>query len=167
MLWLIGMMGSGKSAVGRLLADQVDAAFFDTDVLIEQRLGCSIGQLWGAQGEQAFRDMEAAQVKSLAAGKTAVVATGGGVVLREDSVELMRASGTVVWLEASAAILADRVGADSNRPLLAGDSGPDRIGELLTEREPSYAAASHERIDTAGRSAEEIADELVGLWNDS
>lgn len=166
-LWLIGMMGAGKTRVGRAVAAAADVPFRDTDEEVTSRLGCSIGELWGARGEAAFRDMEAAAVRRLAAGPRAVIATGGGAVLDEGNVAAMRTSGLVVWLEASPATLVRRVGSGRGRPLLEASDPAARLEELLTERESHYRAAAHRRVRTDGRRPDDIAEEVLAWWTAS
>ncbi len=158
-VWLIGMMGSGKSTVGEELARRLGVPFYDTDTEIVSRLGCSIGELWGLQGEGAFRDLEESQVGRLA-GREAVVATGGGVVLRPSNVTAMRRSGPVVWLRAAVEELAARVGTGTGRPLLSGGSVEDRMSAVLTERSKLYEAAASIIIETDGLSAGQVVDEV-------
>ncbi len=166
-LWLIGMMGAGKSAVGQRVATLRSLPFVDVDVDVAARVGCSIGQLWGTRGEQAFRDMEEAAVARIAAGAAAVVATGGGVVLRPSNVSAMRASGLVVWLGADAAVLAGRVGSGDGRPLLAGEPVGERLGSILAERHETYAAAAHATVDTANKTVDQVAEEVIARWTAS
>ena len=163
-LWLIGMMGAGKTAVGRRVADELGMPFVDLDDVIAERLGCSIAQLWGREGEAAFRDLEAAAVARVAGSDAAVVATGGGAVLREANRDAMRRSGTVVWLRAEPEVLTARVGDGDGRPLLAG--GVDALGGILAEREDHYAAAAHAIVDASG-TVDEVAGEVRALWNGS
>lgn len=165
-LWLIGMMGAGKTLVGRLVAERLGREFADTDEEVERRMRRSIPEVWEAHGESGFREVEEATVRALA-GTGAVVATGGGVVTRPDSVAVMRRSGLVVWLEAAPATLAVRVGRGQGRPLLAGGvSVEERLAALAVERRPAYAAAAHRQIVTDGRSPEEVADEVVAIWEE-
>jgi shikimate kinase len=165
-LWLIGMMGAGKSAVGQRVAASLDVPFVDVDTGIAARLGCSIGELWGARGEEAFRDLEEAAVAGIGAGEPVVVATGGGVVLRDANVATMRRSGTVVWLATDPAVLAARVGAGAGRPLLVGDTG-ERLGAILEERRERYAAAAHAIVDGGAGTVEDVAREVVVQWTGS
>ncbi len=158
-VWLIGMMGSGKTAVGRRLAERRGVPFIDTDDEVESQADSTIAQLWEADGEAAFRDMEELQVR-WAAGREAVIATGGGVILRRGNVERMRASGTVVWLRAPLEELARRVGAGGDRPLLNGQSIYERLTALLDERRPLYEDAAHYTVETDGRSVNEVVDEV-------
>jgi len=166
-LWLVGMMGSGKTRVGALVAEAAGVRFRDTDEEVASRLGCSIGRLWGTRGESAFRDLEAATVRRLAAEPRSVIATGGGVVLDPANVDTMRTSGLVVWLQARPDTLAGRVGAGEGRPLLEGSDPRTRLAEILVEREPLYRAAAHHRVQTDGRSPEQVAEEVLGCWTGS
>ena len=149
------------------MADAAQVPFRDTDAEVTNRLGCSIGQLWGTQGEAAFRNIEAATVRRLAAGTRAVIATGGGAILDDANVAAMRRSGLVVWLEAEPATLANRVGSGRGRPLLEGFDPRTRLTEILTEREPRYRAAAHRRVRTDDRSPEDVAEEVLGWWTAS
>ncbi|UCG41119.1 MAG: shikimate kinase [Acidimicrobiia bacterium] len=162
MLWLVGLMGSGKSTIGPLAADLLGVAFVDTDALVETRTGQSISELFEA-GEQSFRDVEAAVIEDVSAGPAAVVATGGGAVLREANQQHMRASGVVVWLRATAETLAARVGQADGRPLLAG-APAERLATLVDQRRADYAAAADVVIDTDGRGVEEVLEEVVAAW---
>lgn len=165
-LWLIGMMGSGKTAVGRLVADRCGCDFVDSDELVEQQAGRSIAEIWDSEGEPGFRRRERAAVASVA-GRHAVVATGGGVILDEVNVRLMRSHGRVVWLTAGVEVLAGRVGAAENRPLLRDGDTEDRLDEILTERRDRYGAAAHDVVDTEDRTLDDIADEVRARWNGS
>lgn len=166
-LWLVGMMGTGKTSVGRVLAERHGMEFVDTDARVASRLGCSIGELWGRRGEGAFRDMEAAQVAELSDKDGLVIATGGGVVLRADNTLAMRRSGSVVWLTASPPVLASRLTGSTGRPLL-NDVDPEKtLGDLIAERQGLYQSASHAEVDTEGLTAEEVAAAVEGVWNGS
>lgn len=147
LVWLVGMMGSGKSAVGRLVALHQDCPFVDTDTVVEHLAERPIRQIFAEEGEAWFREVEAAAVGSLVS-HDGVVATGGGVVLRDDSVAAMRSSGPVVWLRASIETLLARVGGDDHRPLLAGAPMADRLAAMMAERAERYAAAAGVVIDT-------------------
>jgi len=165
-LWLVGMMGAGKSAVGKAVAGRAVATFVDIDAEVAGRMGCSIAELWGTRGESAFRDMEAAQIADVATKDKAVIATGGGAVLRNDNVERMRASGVVVWLEAPPAVLAARLeSGGQHRPLLADGDTKLTLARLSEEREPSYRAAAHFEVATADRDIADVAAEVEALWN--
>lgn len=161
-IWLIGMMGSGKSTVGRLVAERLGSTHIDVDEEIARRVGCSIGELWGSAGEEAFRDMESAQIARLAGQADLVVSTGGGAVLRGENIRAMRGSGVVVWMHAGIPTLAERVGGGEERPLLAGEAPPvDRLTSIAAEREDRYRSAAHFTLD-AERGPEEIATRVAG-----
>ena len=167
-LWLIGMMGSGKTVVGASIACQIGLAFIDTDERITAEHGHTIATLWDGAGEAGFRDLEADQITRLiGSGEDCVVATGGGAVLRPANVEAMRSNGLVVWLTAGAEILAARLGNDPTRPLLADGSVEGRLAELLAERRPFYADAAHHTVNTTNKHPQEVAREVIRLWNTS
>ncbi len=166
-LWLIGMMGAGKSSAGRHVADALDLRFVDLDDTISARMGCSIAQFWGERGEAAFRQLEAAALNEAAAGAPAVIATGGGVVLDPDNVATMRASGRVLWLRGTVASLTTRVGADSTRPLLAEQDPEATLGRILEERTDRYEAACDTQLDTDDLTVGEVAKRIEAWWNAS
>lgn len=166
-LWLIGMMGSGKTVVGQELARRAGLRFVDVDAEIVSRVGNSIAELWQDRGEEAFRDMEAAAIARLAHLTGHVIATGGGAVLRAGNVTVMRRSGMVVWLTAPAPVLAARLRGDTSRPLLADGDIPARLDAILRERSGRYAAAATHRIDTTRRDPAGIATALEDLWTGS
>ena len=164
-LWLIGMMGSGKSTIGRRIAATTDREFVDVDSVVEKRAGDSIASIFEGQGEAAFREMECAEIRRLsrepAPGATGrVIATGGGVVLDPASVEVMRRSGVVAWLDAPHGVLAGRTGGEE-RPLLAGTDGASGLAEILAGRHSLYEQAAHYRID-ADRPVDEVVSDVAG-----
>jgi shikimate kinase len=166
-LYLIGYRGSGKSSVGATVAARLGWPFLDADTTLEADAGRSIRDIFATEGEGGFRDRESATVRKLSAGKPAVIATGGGVILRAENCELLRASGFVVWLKAPAELLWDRISIDpttaARRPNLAG-GGLDEVRALLAVREPLYAATAHAVVD-ATRSPEEVACDILDAWN--
>ena len=166
-LWLIGMMGSGKTSVGKGAAAARRMPFVDVDGLVEKRAGKSIPDIFRQDGEGAFRRLETAEVRRLAeetAGRGAgrVIATGGGAVLDERSAAAMRRTGAVVWLDAPPAVLAGRAEA-GGRPLLGGPGGggseraAERLSAIHEERRPLYEGAAHYRLDAARPLAETTA----------
>ena len=139
------MPGSGKSTVGRQLARRLGLPFFDSDHLIEQRLGCSIREYFAREGEAAFRDVEEQVLADLARGASAVVATGGGAVLREANRSNLRAAGRVIYLRSSPEELHRRLRHDTQRPLLQVADPLARLRTLYAERDPLYRDAAHFR----------------------
>jgi len=163
-LWLVGMMGAGKSTVGPLVAKRLGRGFVDLDGAIATAAGRPISELFAAAGEAGFRRREAAMLAE-AAGLEVVVACGGGIVMDPANVALMRRTGMVAWLAAPAAVLAARVGDGAGRPM-AGETGAE-VAALLASREAAYATAAHWRVETAGRTPAEIAEEVVRRWSES
>jgi shikimate kinase len=164
-LWLIGMMGSGKTAVGAALATRLGRELVDTDAEVVARTGCSIAQLWGERGEAAFRAMEAMAVQRAARGAPSVVATGGGVVLDVANTEAMRQTGRVVWLTATPETSWHRVGDGEGRPLLTEVGTADRLAEILEARRDLYAQAADFVVATDDLDVEAAADQIEAWWN--
>jgi shikimate kinase len=161
-LWLIGMMGSGKSTIGLRVGDALGLPFVDLDRVIALEAGIDVARIFAEEGEEGFRGREAEAVRGLA-GSPAVVACGGGVVLDPANVATMRRGGKVAWLDVPIDILVGRVGDGDGRPLLAGDAAR-RLEEIAAERIEQYAAAAHWRIECGERAAEEVAGEVVRWW---
>lgn len=158
---LVGFMGTGKSAVGKLLARRLDRPFLDLDRKIEKETGRSVQEIFAREGEAAFRRLEAKAVREAAALKGHVIATGGGVMCDEKNVDALKASGVLVCLTASPDVILERTSESlGSRPLLAGGGPKERIETLLKLRAPYYAQADL-TIDTNSRPLQEIADEIL------
>ena len=135
-LYLVGMMGAGKSSVGRPLAEALGYRFLDADAVVEQAAGQSIADLFASEGEAGFRALETAVLDRLASWHSLVVATGGGVVTRPENWGQMR-QGVVIWLDAPDALLLQRLSADPTpRPLLAAEDPAARLAALMAQRRP-------------------------------
>jgi shikimate kinase len=161
---LVGMMGSGKSTVGRLLAERLGWRLIDTDERIVAAAGRSIADIFEQDGEPAFRDMETRAVLEATAGKHAVLALGGGAILRPENREAIWAACWVVWLSASPEEHFARVSKSERRPLLESHADPVAAARrILHAREPLYALA-HWKEDTTGRAPDEIAESLERRW---
>ena len=158
---LIGMMGAGKSSVGRLLQRRTALACFDTDELVAAEFGLSISEIFARHGEPRFRDAETDVLRKLFLPQPIIIVTGGGIVLRRENVDLLKRLGTVVWLTADEAILFERASRRSERPLLKSNNPRATFTELLHDREPLYAAAADFQIDTSLLSHDEIADQVL------
>ena len=154
-------MGAGKSAVGRELARRLGLPRHDLDELIRLRFALSIPEIFARHGEDAFRDAETELLRKLDRG--AIVVTGGGIVLRDENVQLLRALGRTFWLDADEETLWRRASRRSTRPLLQGANPRARFAELLRERLPLYDAAADDRIDVSSRSVKEVADAIAAL----
>lgn len=161
-VWLVGMMGSGKSVVAHHLAEILDVAMIDLDSFVAEAAGSTVAEIWQEGGEDVFRLLEQRAVEEVADLAEAVVATGGGVVLLPDNVEVMRHSGPVVWLEATPETLSMRITDTDSRPLLAGEPDTiDRLADILDERLLLYSSAAHHRIETDDKSPVDIANEIA------
>ncbi len=160
-LALVGLMGAGKSTVGRRLARAWGRAFVDLDDAIVAVAGRPIPELFAAEGEAGFRDRETAALRSALAEPTpVVVATGGGVVLRDENRALLGERSVVVWLDAEVEALAARVGDGVGRPLLA-DAPAERLRALDIARRPFYERVADLRIDTSGLGVDEVVAAVV------
>lgn len=159
MIVLVGMPGSGKSTVGRLLARRLQVAFDDSDHLIEQRLGCSILSYFETHGEEAFRAVEQeVLVQAMRAQSVGVLATGGGAVLREANRQALHAGAHVVYLRASAEEIFRRVKNDTKRPLLQVQDPLQRLRDLYAQRDPLYRAVAHSVVDAGGGTAASLVN---------
>ncbi|PKO19353.1 hypothetical protein CVU37_03955 [candidate division BRC1 bacterium HGW-BRC1-1] len=158
---LIGLMGSGKTSVGRLVAQRTGREFIDVDQAICDRTGLTIPEIFADRGENAFRDLETESLNELKAATYAVIATGGGAVVRPENRAIMQQLGTVFWLDAPPAVLYDRIGEDKNRPMIQGGDPLKKLTELMARRREFYAETSHVHLDTTELTPEEIVDRIV------
>lgn len=158
---LIGFMGSGKSAIGRRISSRLGFQFIDTDQLIIERTGIPISEIFVTQGEAAFRDLETTVLGTLTHLDRCVVATGGGVVLREENCVLLHQIGLVIGLTASEEVLYNRVSRNTKRPLLQTEDPRETLRQLLEQRLPIYEAAADITIDTSHLSHEEALEAIV------
>jgi shikimate kinase len=158
---LIGMMGAGKSTVGRVLSRRMGLPFVDTDKLIVERTGVPIATIFEVEGEAGFRDRESALIAGIADLPASVIATGGGAVLRAENREAMRTHGTVIFLSAEPPELIRRLRNDRARPLLATGAPEERIRQLVAERDALYRAAAHLVIETRSQGVGRLVGDLV------
>lgn len=160
-LFLVGMPGSGKSTVGRQLSRRLRLPFFDSDHVIEERLGCSIRDYFAREGEDAFRDLEEQVIAELAAGSGAVVATGGGTVLRPANRARLREHGQVIYLRSMPEELYRRLRHDTQRPLLQVADPLGKLKALYAERDPLYREAAHFQIETGRPSVPTLVNMIL------
>jgi len=159
-LVLTGFMGSGKSSVGRVLAERLGCPFVDLDGEIVATAGCSINDIFTHEGEQSFRSMESTCLERVLGGGLSVIATGGGVVMADANRTDMRNRGVVVNLVVSLPQVLERLHGAVDRPLFAGSNAPNSVKLLMDAREQFYADADI-RIDTDGKSVEDVAAEIL------
>ncbi len=163
LVFLVGPMGAGKSTIGRVLASELNFNFRDSDRVIEERTGADIPWIFDMEGEEGFRERETAVLQELATERDAVIATGGGIVLREQNRILMRSAGFVCYLTASIDQLVERTARDKKRPLLQVENPRQKIIDLLALREPLYQDAADFIVNTDRRSPKAVAQEIVSL----
>lgn len=161
-LWLVGMMGVGKSTVGPRVAYAAGIDYVDLDQVIALAAGCGVARIFEDEGEEAFRSKERAALESIA-GSAVVVGCGGGIVEDPANIATMRDTGPVAWLDAPISVLAKRVGDGAGRPMLAGDVR-SRLNSLQRRRKKMFDAAAHQRFDAATQNPQEIAREIVRWW---
>ena len=147
-IYLVGMMGAGKSSVGRLLAKRARKSFFDSDQVIEERTGVSIATIFHHEGEEGFRARERTVIADLAALDNIVLATGGGAILSEDNRKSLGSNGFVVYLKAQVEDLWKRTHADKSRPLLDTENPLERLKDLFLVRDPIYTALADLVVET-------------------
>ena len=165
-IFLVGMMGAGKTTLGKALAQRLRRDFIDTDRILIERTGVPVATIFEIEGEEGFRRRESAVLAELGDRAPCVIATGGGVVLAEANRRLMRESGTVVYLHARLESLWERTRHDASRPLLATPDPRARLAELLEERDPLYRDAAHVVVDTGSQSASTLVIRVVAALRD-
>ena len=162
-LFLVGPMGSGKSTVGRHLADLLGCAFIDSDAEIESRAGADIPWIFDVEGEEGFRRRETTVLKDLVEHPGAVIATGGGVILASENREMMARTGIVVFLNASVAQQLKRTGSGEGRPLLQQGDREETLKQLMAQRDPLYRALADVIISASGDNARKVARQIEAV----
>lgn len=160
-LALVGLPGSGKSTVGRQLARRLAVPFFDSDHVIEQRLGCSIREYFEREGEERFRDLEQEVLDELTLHKACVLSTGGGAVLRAENRSNLHERGRVVYLRSTPEEVFRRLRHDRNRPLLQVADPLQRLRDLYAVRDPLYRETAHFVIETGRPSVATLVNMIV------
>ncbi len=163
---LVGFMGTGKTSVGKRLAERLGMPMIDTDDIIAEDSGMAIPHIFARYGETHFRDLESAAVCKAANLENHVISTGGGVVLRASNLDMLKRNGIVFCLTATTAEIWRRVGRGSHRPLLQTPNPLEKIEQMLIERRPFYAHADHQ-IPTTGLSIKAVTDKIVQIFQQS
>lgn len=158
---LIGMMGAGKSSVGRCLEQRSGLARLDTDEMVSEKFGTPIAEIFAEHGEARFRDTESEMLRKLAPARPAIIVTGGGIVLRPENVDLLKKLGVVVWLTADETTLFERASRRNDRPLLQKESPRAKFSELFEERQSLYAAAADFQVNTSMKTHDEVAETIL------
>jgi 3-dehydroquinate dehydratase type I len=160
-LYLIGFMGTGKSTMMRMLHEKTGLAMIDTDEFIEQLSGRKIRDIFAEDGEEAFRRMETDCLRRITTCEASIISCGGGIVLREENIRLMKKSGVIVCLEATAETVWNRVHHSDSRPVLNGNMNVEYIQSLLDARRPYYEEAAECHVPTDSRTKEEICKDIL------
>jgi shikimate kinase len=155
-VYLVGLMGAGKTTIGRSLARRLERGFIDSDREIEARTGVTIPTIFEIEGEEGFRKREAQVIADLACLSEQVVATGGGAILRQENRDCLRQSGFVVYISVPPQTLWERTRRDRNRPLLQVKDPLLRLKELYTQRDPLYREVAHFVVDASRMNAQGV-----------
>ncbi len=156
---LVGVPGAGKSTVGQLLAKKLDLDFVDTDLVIEQRAGKSISDIFVQDGEPVFRSLEKQVVADAISNEGCVISVGGGALMDADTRMLVKTQ-ECVWLQAGLSQAVDRVGMNKNRPLLLGNVR-GQLADLMTAREPLYIECAKHVVDTNNMTPDQVVEQIV------
>jgi shikimate kinase len=165
---LIGYRGTGKSVVGRIVAEKLGREYVGMDAKIVEGAGISIPAIVEKEGWPGFRDRETRLARDLAGRDSIVIDCGGGVIERPENMEALRSHAVVIWLKASVGVIVERISDDTERPaLVEGKTFTEEIAEVLERRTPLYRDSSHHEIDTDSLTPEETADRIVGIFEDA
>ncbi|MBF2064078.1 MAG: shikimate kinase [Calothrix sp. C42_A2020_038] len=159
-IYLIGMMGTGKTTVGRLLAKHLQYGFLDTDDVITKVAGKTINEVFAQDGEAAFRDLESDVLAQVCTHTKLVIATGGGIILRRQNWSYLH-YGLVVWLDANVDVLYNRLADDKTRPLLQDANPKEKIRALQVQRQALYSEADLHIIITEDETPEQVAKKII------
>jgi len=162
---LVGMMGAGKSSVGDCLRWQTSLKLFDTDEIVTSKFGMPISEIFSEHGEDKFREAETEALQALATSEPVVIVTGGGIVLRDENLHLLKRLGVVVWLEADEETLFKRASRAGSRPLLQCKNPKEVFTKMLRARLPLYAKIADIRVDTSVLTDEEVAVAILSKFS--
>lgn len=166
-IYLVGLMGAGKTTVGRQLARLLQLPFYDSDKAIEERTGVDIPTIFEFEGEEGFRNREQKMIAQLTELKGVVLATGGGAILREENRDLLTKNGFVVYLHCDVNKLLERTRRDSNRPLLDTADPKARLETLFEIRQPLYAASADLTVDTGVMQSKEAVAYILECYQEA
>jgi shikimate kinase len=158
------MMGAGKSSAGRCLCRHTGLTLFDTDEMVSSKFGVPISQIFSTHGERKFREAETGALRNLSTRQRAIIVTGGGIVLREENLGLLKRLGAVIWLEADEKTLFKRASQAGNRPLLQPKKSRKAFSQILQARLPLYATIADIRVNTSVLTDEEVAVAILSKF---
>ncbi|WP_428241376.1 shikimate kinase AroK [Gynuella sp.] len=160
-IYLIGPMGAGKSTIGRLLSEEFNLPFIDSDKIIEERAGADIPWIFDLEGEEGFRRRELSVIEDLTQLESVILATGGGAILKEENRRNLRSRGVVIYLKASVRQQIERTEKDRNRPLLQTDNREEVLRKLVTARSPLYDETADIVVDTDHKLPKNVIKEII------
>jgi shikimate kinase len=166
-IYLIGLMGAGKTTIGRQLARTLKLPFYDSDKAIEERTGVDISTIFEFEGEEGFRNREQKMIGQLTELKGIVMATGGGAILREENRQLLTQHGYVVYLHCDVDKLLERTRRDSQRPLLNTQDPRARLEDLFAQRQPFYAACADLVVDTGTMQSKDVVAHILEIYQNA
>jgi shikimate kinase len=161
---LIGMMGSGKSTIGKLLSDKLNVAFSDLDKLIEQKVQLSISQIFQTKGEKYFRELEKNVLRENFSANNQVISLGGGTFENSETQKFLLTNSIIIYLKTLPQTIFERIKNDKSRPLLCGNMTIENISEIMESRDINYRKASF-TISTDNKNSDEIVSEILGVLN--
>ena len=164
-IYLIGLMGSGKTTLGKILSKKLDKHFYDSDQVIEEKLGVNVPMIFEYEGEAGFREREKDILKELVSKQNIVLATGGGIILSESNRHLLAKNGIVIYLKSNQKDLVLRMKNDKTRPLLKNGNVELIIKKLCQEREPLYEEIADFKVVTKNKRIYEVVNEIVRIIN--
>jgi len=159
----VGLMGSGKTTVGKQISKSLERDFLDTDQVIEIKTGVNISTIFELEGEEGFRLREYHLLRDLINSKKKVIATGGGIVLSEENRKLLKQLGTVVYLRSNIQDLVSRLNDDKTRPLIQNVNLAEKFNELFRDRDPLYMSVANYIIETKNKKIRDIKNEILEL----
>jgi shikimate kinase len=162
---LVGMMGAGKSSVGVCLRRRTSLKLFDTDEMVTSKFGIPISEIFSKHGENKFREAETEALQALATSEPVVIVTGGGIVLREENLDLLKRLGVLVWLDANEKTLFKRASRAGKRPLLQCKDPKKTFTKMLRTRLPLYAKIADIRVETSVLTDEEVAVAILSKFS--
>lgn len=164
-IFFVGLMGAGKTTIGKLLAKKLNKTFYDTDHEIEKKLGVKVSVIFELEGEEGFRKRETQMIDELTQKSNIILATGGGAVLNEENRMLLKERGKVIYLNAKASNLVRRMAHDKDRPLLQQGNMTETLNRLYKERHPLYLSVASFVVDTGQQKTQTILNKIESLLN--
>ena len=162
-IFFVGLMGAGKTTIGKLLAKKLKKTFFDTDHEIEKKLGVKVSVIFELEGEEGFRKRETQMIDELTQKKDIILATGGGAVLSEENRRMLKERGKVIYLNAKPQNLAKRMAHDKDRPLLQQGNVEETLSRLYNERHPLYLSTASFVVDTGQQKTQTVLNKIEAL----